>query len=170
VSAPAPEGATADLDGEEQAMAAALHPFGFLGGTASSRELRRLRDEMDRLMDGLAPATGEVAMAAGFPAVNVYAGQDGIAVVAELPGIEKEDLEVQAHQDTLTLRGVRRPAAEEPDAYDRRERRSGSFTRSIQLPYRIDPDRIEAHLENGVLRLSLPRPHQDKPRRIAVSG
>jgi HSP20 family protein len=169
VSAPAPEGATADLDGEEQAMAA-LHPFGFPGGTASSRELRRLRDEMDRLMDGLAPAAGEVAMAAGFPAVNVYAGQDGIAVVAELPGIEKEDLEVQAHQDTLTLRGVRRPAAEEPDAYDRRERRSGSFTRSIQLPYRIDPDRIEAHLENGVLRLSLPRPHQDKPRRIAVSG
>jgi HSP20 family protein len=169
VSAPAPEGATADLDREEQAMAA-LHPFGFLGGTASSRELRRLRDEMDRLMDGLAPAAGEVAMAAGFPAVNVYAGQDGIAVVAELPGIEKEDLEVQAHQDTLTLRGVRRPAAEEPDAYHRRERRSGSFTRSIQLPYRIDPDRIEAHLENGVLRLSLPRPHQDKPRRIAVSG
>ena len=109
-------------------------------------------------------------MAAGFPAVNVYAGQDGIAVVAELPGIEKEDLEVQAHQDTLTLRGVRRPAAEEPDAYHRRERRSGSFTRSIQLPYRIDPDRIEAHLENGVLRLSLPRRHQDKPRRIAVSG
>ena len=88
---------------------AALHPFGFLGATASSRELRRLRDEMDRLMDGLAPAAGEVAMAAGFPAVNVYAGQDGIAVVAELPGIEKEDLEVQAHQDTLTLRGIRRP-------------------------------------------------------------
>ena len=113
---------------------AALHPFGFLGGTASARELRRLRDEMDRLMDGLAPAAGEVAMAAGFPAVNVYAGQDGIAVVAELPGIEKEDLEVQAHQDTLTLRGVRRRAAEEPDAYHRRERCSGSFTRSIRCP------------------------------------
>src|SRR5687767_14779887 len=62
------------------------------------------------------------------------------------------------------------PASEEPEAYHRRERRSGSFTRSIQLPYRIDPDRIEAHLENGVLRLSLPRPQEDKPRRIAVSG
>ena len=75
-------------------MAAALHPFGFLGGTASARELRRLRDEMDRLMDGLAPAAGEAAMAAGSPAVNVYAGQDGIAVVAELPGVEKVDVEL----------------------------------------------------------------------------
>ena len=146
---------------------ASMRPFGFPGGDPF-HELRRLQDEMDRLAGAFAPAGGPTA--AGFPAVNLYAGRDGIAVVAELPGIEKEDLEVQVHQDTLTLRGVRRPGAEEPDAYHRRERRSGSFTRSIQLPYRIDPDRIEAHLENGVLRLSLPRPHQDKPRRIAVSG
>ena len=120
-------------------MAAAWHPFGFLGGPDPSRELRRLQDEMDRLMGALAPAArGAGAAAGGFPAVNVYAGPDGIALVAELPGVGKDDLEVQAHQDTLTLRGDRRPAAEGPEAYHRRERRSGSFTRSIQLPYRID--------------------------------
>jgi HSP20 family protein len=145
-------------------MAAAWHPFGFPGGPDPSRELRRLRDEMDRLTGALAPAAG------GFPAVNVYAGPDGIAVVAELPGVGKDDLEVQAHQDTLTLRGTRRPAAERPEAYHRRERGGGPFTRSLQLPYRIDPERIAARLENGVLRLSLPRPEEDKPRRIAVSG
>jgi HSP20 family protein len=102
--------------------------------------------------------------------VNVYAGRDGIAVVAELPGVAKEDLDVQAHQDTLVLRGARRPAADQESAYHRRERRSGSFTRTLQLPFRIDPDRVQAQLEDGVLRLSLSRPEEDKPRRITVSG
>ena len=153
---------------------AAWHPFGSLGGSDPFRELRRLQDEMDRLAGTMGPAAGRGGLLAaapgGFPAVNVYAGQDGIALVAELPGVEKDDLEVQAHQDTLTLSGGRRPAAEREEAYHRRERRSGYFTRSIQLPYRVDPERIEAHLENGVLRLSLPRPDADKPRRIAISG
>ena len=102
--------------------------------------------------------------------MNVYAGRDGIAVVAELPGVEPGDLEVHAHRDTLTLRGARRPAAESEQAYHRRERRSGTFTRTLQLPYRVDPERVEAQLENGVLRLSLPRPAEDKPRRITISG
>ncbi|MCC2663325.1 MAG: heat-shock protein [Geminicoccaceae bacterium] len=148
---------------------ATLFPFGFPGGADPFRELRRLQTEMDRVMGNL-PAAGGLAAAGAFPAVNVYAGQDGIAVVAELPGVEKDDLEIQAHEDTLTIRGTRRPAAERSDDYHRRERRSGAFTRSIQLPYRIDSDRIEAHLENGVLRLSLARPEEDKPRRIAIRG
>ncbi len=144
---------------------ATLRPFGFFGGPNPLRELRRLQDEMDRLTSSF---SGPAAVT--FPAVNVYAGQDGIAVVAELPGVEKDDLEVQAHRDILTLRGTRRPAVEREEAYHRRERRSGSFTRTIQLPYRVDPDRIAAQLENGVLRLSLPRPEEDKPRRITISS
>jgi HSP20 family protein len=153
---------------EEQAMAT-MRPFGLLAGTDPFRELRRLQDEMDRLIGAFAPTSG-LAAAAGFPAVNLYAGQDGVAVVAELPGVEKDDLEIQAHRDTLTLRGTRRPAVEQDQAYHRRERRSGRFSRTLQLPYRIDPERIEAQLENGVLRLSLPRPEEDKPRRIAIQG
>ena len=155
-------------------MAAAWHPFAFLGGSDPFRELRRLQDEMDRLAGTLGPAAGRGGLAAaapgGFPAVNVYAGQDGIALVAELPGVGKDDLEVQVHQDTLTLRGARRPAAGQPGAYHRRERRSGAFTRTVQLPHRVDPERIEARLEDGVLRLRLPRPQEDKPRRIAIGG
>ena len=148
---------------------ATLFPFSLFGASDPFRELRRLQNEMERVMGSLPPA-GELAAAGAFPAVNVYAGQGGMAVVAELPGVEKDDLEIHAHQDTLTLRGSRRPVSEQRDAYHRRERRSGAFTRSIQLPYRIDPNRIEAHLENGVLRLSLARPEEDKPRRITISG
>jgi HSP20 family protein len=124
---------------------------------------------MGQLMGAFAP-TGGFTGAAGFPAVNVYAGRDGIAVVAELPGVEKDELEIHAHRDTLTIRGTRRPAAEKEEAYHRRERRGGAFTRTIQLPFRVDPERFEAQLENGVLRLSLSRPEEDKPRRIEIRG
>jgi HSP20 family protein len=142
----------------------------FLGFGAADpfRELRRLQDEMSRLMADIAP--GPSLGASGFPAVNVHAGRDGIAVIAELPGVRPEELQVHAHGDTLTLQGSRRPSTDRPEAYHRRERRSGEFTRTIQLPYRVDADRIEAHLEHGVLRLSLPRPEADKPRRIEIRG
>ncbi len=152
---------------------ATTRPFGFPafpgGGADPFRKLRRLQDEMGRLVQAFAPVGG-LMTAVGFPAVNVYAGRDGIAVIAELPGVEPGDLEVHAHQDTLTLRGTRRPPAEDEQAYHRRERRSGVFTRTLQLPYRVDPGRVEAQLENGVLRLSLGRPEEDKPRRIEVRG
>ena len=143
---------------------ASMRPFGFPGGADPFRELRRLQEEMDRLAGAFTPA------AASFPAVNLYAGRDGIAVSAELPGVAKDELEIHAHRDTLTLRGTRRPAAENEQAYHRRERRSGAFTRTIQLPFQVDPERIEARLENGVLQLSLQRPEEDKPRRIEVKG
>ena len=148
---------------------ATRRPFGFRGTVDPMRELRRLQEEMGQLMGTFAP-TGWLTGAGGFPAVNVYAGRDGIAVLAELPGVEKDDLEVHAHRDTLTIRGTRRPAAEKEEAYHRRERRGGAFTRTLQLPFRVDPERFEAQLENGVLRLSLQRPEEDKPRRIEIKG
>jgi HSP20 family protein len=145
---------------------ATMRPFGFPGGADPLRELRRLQEEMGRL----AASAGPAPAAGGFPAVNVHAGRDGLAVVAELPGVEAADLEVHAHRDTLTIRGARRPPSEDGQAYHRRERRSGAFTRTLQLPYRVDPERVEARLEDGVLRLSLPRPEEDRPRRIEIKG
>ena len=146
---------------------ASMRPFGFPGGADPFRELRRLQDEMGQLMGAFAP-TGGLTAAGGFPAVNIYAGRGGIAVVAELPGVEKDDLEIHAQRDMLTIRGTRRPPAENEQTYHRQERRSGAFTRTIQLPFRVDPERIEAQLESGVLRLSLSRPEEDKPRRIEI--
>ena len=143
---------------------ASLRPFGFFAGADPFTELRRLQQEVDRAL-----ATGaRQGPAAGFPAVNVYGSAEGIAVLAELPGVEKEDLDIQAHRDTLTIRGIRRPVADKDATFHRHERRAGSFTRTIQLPFAVDPARVEASLENGVLRLSLPRPEEEKPRRIAI--
>jgi HSP20 family molecular chaperone IbpA len=66
---------------------AALHPFGLVMGADPFRELRRIQAELNHISDFMAPAP-----VSGFPAVNLYAGQDGITVVAELPGVEKDDL------------------------------------------------------------------------------
>lgn len=131
-------------------------------------EMRRLQEEVNRAFS--ASVGGARALAPGeFPALSVYANEDGVAITAELPGVKADDLEVSAFQDTLTLRG-KRPAPAEARAWHRRERQQGEFVRTLNLPFRVDPERVEANLEDGVLRLSLHRPEQDKPKRIKIGA
>src|SRR3954447_15139621 len=127
------------------------------------RDLRRLQEEMERLTRS---ATGPQ----GFPAINVYAHQDGIVITAELPGVNEDDLDISVHRDTVTLRGQRQDQPEGAQGYHRRERRSGPFGRTFSLPFQVDPERVEAKLRNGILTLTLQRPEQDKPKRIRVSA
>ena len=100
--------------------------------------------------------------------MNVYANQDGVVITAELPGVNAESLDASVHRDTVTLRGERRDEAEGVRAYHGRERRQGRFARTFSLPFQVDPDKVEAEMTDGVLRLTLQRPEQDKPRRISV--
>lgn len=127
------------------------------------RDLRRLQEEMDRL-------TRRAPTPQGFPALNVYAHQDGIVITAELPGVKEDDLDITVHRDTVTLRGQRQDQPEGAQGYHRRERRTGSFGRTFSLPFNVDPDRVEATLRDGILMLTLHRPEQDKPKRIRVSA
>ena len=127
------------------------------------RDLRRLQEEMDRL-------TRSATSPQGFPAINVYAHQDGIVITAELPGVKEDDLDITVHRDTVTLRGQRPNLPEGARGYHRRERRTGTFGRTFSLPFNVDPDRVEATLRNGILTLILHRPEQEKPKRIRVSA
>jgi HSP20 family protein len=127
--------------------------------------MRRLQNEVNRLLSSY-----QVAPSASFPPVNAFANEDGVALSAQLPGVEQDDLEISVFRDTLTLRGKRQPGTNERQAYHRRERGHGEFVRNISLPFRVDPDRVEATVQDGVLRVSLHRPEQDKPKRIKVSG
>ncbi len=122
-----------------------------------------MQEEMDRL-------TRSATSPQGFPAINVYAHQDGIVITAELPGLKEDDLDITVHRDTVTLRGTRRDSISEAGGYHRRERRTGPFGRTFGLPFSVDPDRVEAKLRNGILTLRLHRPEQDKPKRIRVSA
>ena len=107
--------------------------------------------------------------AAGFPAVNIWQGADSAAVTAELPGVTPDDLEISVKNNLLTIAGERRaPGTDEIAAWLRRERSYGRFSRVVQLPFRVDPDRVEARFTDGVLQVELHRPEEDKPRRIRI--
>lgn len=113
---------------------------------------------------------GRIAAASpAYPAVNVWQGTDSAAVTAELPGVAPEDLDISVKNNVLTIAGERKPPEAEGDAtWLRRERAYGRFSRIVQLPFRVDRDRVEARFENGVLQIELHRPEEDKPRRIDI--
>ncbi|WP_461306643.1 Hsp20/alpha crystallin family protein [Albidovulum sp.] len=108
---------------------------------------------------------------ATFPAVNLWQGSEAVALTAELPGFRPEDIDITVQDTTLTISGERAPVSVADDAvWQRRERLYGKFVRSIGLPFRVDPDKVEARFVNGVLQIVLHRPEEDKPRRIAVKA
>jgi HSP20 family protein len=124
------------------------------------RELDRMRRELSRLTNG-----GR----ADFPAVNVWTSPDNAVVTTEIPGIELKDLNISVSGNTLTLRGLRRGEQLQPDeVYHRKERWQGDFVKTIELPFTVESDKVEARYAKGVLYVSLPRAEAEKPRKIEV--
>ncbi|MCA9873468.1 MAG: Hsp20/alpha crystallin family protein [Anaerolineales bacterium] len=123
-----------------------------------------MRRQLDRLSDNMT-----FRSIPSFPALNVWSNADGLLVTAEVPGVELEDLDIAIVDKTLTLSGKRELVDLPEDArYHRRERGSGQFSRSIELPYRIEADHVQATFDRGVLTIRLPRAEDEKPRRIKV--
>jgi HSP20 family protein len=142
-------------------------PFDF---QSSFREMEQLRREMNRLIDTWGSGS-QVRTPSNYPAMNVWANEDGVVVTAELPGIETEDLDISVRDNVLTLSGHRAPEDVDEDVtYHRRERGTGSFRRVFRLPFQVDPDAVEARYASGVLWLTLPRAEEDKPRKITVQS
>lgn len=132
--------------------------------TSLWRDMSRLQREMSHLLGGTStPITS-------FPAMNLYAGDEGVILTAELPGVELDDLDITVLGDTLTLSGSRNVEDIEEDIkYHRRERGQGEFTRTVELPFTVDSEHVEAKFNNGVLHVMLPRVEEEKPRKITVS-
>lgn len=130
------------------------------------QELADLQKQMNRLFSSRWPVRREA-----FPPVNIRAGQEGLVLTAEVPGVNPDDLDVTIQRDLVSLKG-RRPAEtlEEGHAYTRRERFTEPFARTIQLPFEVDPQQAEAHYTNGVLTLRLSRPAEHKPARVTVKS
>lgn len=127
-------------------------------------ELRRMQSEMNRLFSGFSTAT-----AREFPPINIWLGEDSVVVTAELPGVTRDDVNLNLQEDVLTLAGRRRPSREQEDVnWQRRERAHGSFSRAVQLPFRVDPDKVQARFADGVLEIELQRLEADRPRRIEI--
>jgi len=134
------------------------------------RDMERLQREMNRLFsDAFTYAGGRTAPS--YPTINVWSNNEGAVVTAELPGVNPNDIDISVVGDTLTLTGHREPEKlQEGEKYHRRERSFGKFTRSFQLPFRVEADKIEALFDKGILHISLPRAEEEKPKKIAVKA
>jgi HSP20 family protein len=130
-------------------------------------------DRNEDLFRAFAPlfrAAGERPAAGVFPPVNVFDDGGSFLVRAELPGVNKDSLEVTAKGDQLTVSGERVAQPVKPEAsYHRRERASGKFRRTVTLPQQVDPDAVQAAYRNGVLEVVLPRVAESQPRKIAIN-
>jgi HSP20 family protein len=135
--------------------------------------LLSFQHEMNRMFDQFFRAgNGEEAKVSTWrPSVDVYETDDALVIKAELPGVSKDDVSIDVHQNTLTLRGERKHEAEVKDEhYHRVERSYGSFQRSFTLPATVDAEKAEASFKDGVLELRLPRLESAKPRQIAINS
>jgi HSP20 family protein len=115
--------------------------------------------------DWLGTSTAAVG---AYPPVNVFQQGDDLVAIVELPGVNKEDLNIQAKENTIRIAG--RKAIDYPEnvSLHRRERLSGMFDRTLVVPMQIDPDGIKAEYNDGLLALFIPRAERDKPRTIEV--
>ena len=111
----------------------------------------------------------EISMGSWYPAVDMFENDDKIVIKAELPGVDKKDISVDVKDRVLTLSGERSYDHEvKEENYYRRERACGKFKRAFNLPADVDPDKIKADFKDGVLKVELPKPEAQKPKRITV--
>jgi len=148
------------------------------------REMERFERRLNRLMRALwesefepgrllGPGAGEEALPAlrGWrtPAVDIKEKENEIVVTAELPGIKKEDISIDVHENRLEIKAeTKEETKEEKEGYVYRERRQGSFYRSLELPASVDAERTKARYRDGVLTLTLPKIEKVKKRKIEI--
>jgi len=137
------------------------------------RNITTLQDRINRLFEDAFPRqpdTEDDLVCAWRPLVDIHENEDGFVIQADLPGVDKQDVAVAVKDNVLTISGERKadgPADE--NNYFRRERICGTFQRSFSLRTMITPDRIKASFKNGVLKVEIPKPQEEKARRVTVS-
>jgi HSP20 family protein len=130
-------------------------------------QLQQFQGEMNRLFDRWGSGTG----AREFPALNAWEENEQLCVEAEVPGLDLKDLEIYVTGgNQLTIKGERRPVLPEKGVWHRQERAYGKFARTLNLPYAVDADKVEARLENGVLLIKLAKHESARPRKIPVKA
>ena len=136
------------------------------------REFSTLQDRMNRLFrDSFGESREEALATTSFaPAVDVYEDEHQITLKIEVPGIDEKDIDVRVENNTLSVHGERKFEKEEKEEnYRRVERQYGSFTRTFTLPSTVDPEKIQANYDKGVLKIQLAKKAEAKPKQIKVN-
>lgn len=105
-----------------------------------------------------------------FPPMNVFSDRDGYVLKLEAPGMDPANLNVESHGRTLHISGRREPKVPEGGSFHRRERGTGDFARSVQLPADLDTGAAEASYKHGILTIRIPKREEAKPRQISVKA
>ncbi len=135
------------------------------------REMATMRDSMDRVFEDFfsrSPVNTE-----GYGAIDINMAQtdDAVIIKASIPGVKPEDINISITGETLTIRGESKEDQEFKDTdYHIREMRYGSFARSVLLPSLVIADKSNADFENGILKLTLPKAEQVKPKTITIKA
>lgn len=138
------------------------------------KDLITLQDRMNRLFDesvrNVKPGDEALSSAIWSPAVDIYETDDEVVVKAELPEVNQKDIDIQIENNTLTLRGERKFNKEtKKENFHRIERAYGTFSRSFTLPGTIDQEKISADYKDGILKISMPKREETKPKQIKVA-
>jgi HSP20 family protein len=133
------------------------------------RDMDRLQRDMNRLFNLYSPSI--TRRAPSYPAINIWVSDDSQFVNAEMPGARTEDIDINVDGDTLTISGeLGSDEIPEGAHVHRKERGFGKFSRTIQLPYPVDAEKVEASFKNGVLAITLPHIEAVKPKKITIAS
>jgi HSP20 family protein len=134
-------------------------------------EFERIRQGLDELSRTYVDKGKGHSRANVYPPLNIYEEADRLVITAELPGVRPEDLDLAIEGETLNIQGKRDSRqAEAGISYHRREIESGSFSRAIALPVKVDMDKLSARLANGILTITLVKAAEITPRQISVTA
>ena len=136
------------------------------------REFSTLQDRMNRLFRETQGNTQDDSLTSSnfAPAVDVYEDEHNVTLKIEVPGIDEKDIDVRIENNTLTVHGERKIEKEEKEEnYRRVERQYGSFTRTFNLPPTVDAEKVQADYDKGVLKITLPKKAEAKPKQIKVN-
>lgn len=131
-----------------------------------------LRDELNSFFDmpfGSNSNRSGQLFTGWSPALDLYESADHFVAVVELPGMRKDVIDISLHDGTLTISGERKRESTNGETAQRTERYVGTFRRSITLPTRVDAAKASAIYENGILKVTLPKAEEAKPKQIQVS-
>jgi len=138
------------------------------------KDFGSLQERINRMFDDtirtLYPTDGEeLEKGTWAPAVDIYETNDSFVVSADLPGLNKDEIQIDLKDNTLTLKGEKKFEEKvSKDNYIRVERAYGSFVRSFTLPQNVDPEKIKAKYKEGILEITIPKKEEAKPKQIKV--
>jgi HSP20 family protein len=137
-----------------------------------AREVDSLQSEVNRVFDAFFGGSGRNAGARRWiPAMDLVETEDHLILRADLPGLRREDVNLEIKDGVLTVSGERKAESEDrSEGYYRVERAFGTFSRSLSLPDGIDAEAVDADFTDGVLEVRIPKPEERKPHRVQIGG